>query len=495
LQRSLKVVTEPPNGLKLNLRSSYAKITEENLAECPHFAYRAQVFVVAFFHAVVQERRKYGKLGWNVAYDFNETDLRISLALISTYLKKAFDNKDDQIPWGTLRYLIGEAMYGGRVSDSFDRCILTTYLEEYLGDFLFDKFHPFMFYATPDDSIVYKLPEAGHRDIYTNYISEMPIVQSPEVFGLHPNADISYYSSTTKTLWRDLVSLQPRVSGGGDGVRREDIVDRIAIDLLGKIPPTFDLPILKKKFGIPTPVQVVLLQEIERFNRLLENMGNSLFQLRRALAGEIGMSKDLDDLSTALFNGELPAMWRRMTSQTEKMLPAWMIWFERRYKQYNDWGEYGEPKVMWMSGLQIPETFIAALVQSTCRAKGWPLDRSTVYTQVTPYMTIDEVNEKPKEGCYVTGLFLEGASWNEEKLMLRVQDPKILVVELPILHIIPIEGSKLKLTNTFRTPVYVTQARRNAMGVGLIFEADIATTIHPSHWVLQGVSLCLNIDQ
>jgi dynein heavy chain len=43
LQRSLKVVTEPPNGLKLNLRSSYAKITEENLADCPHPAYRPQV--------------------------------------------------------------------------------------------------------------------------------------------------------------------------------------------------------------------------------------------------------------------------------------------------------------------------------------------------------------------------------------------------------------------------------------------------------------------
>jgi dynein heavy chain len=75
-----------------------------------------------------------------------------------------------------------------------------------------------------------------------------------------------------------------------------------------------------------------------------------------------------------------------------------------------------------------------------------------------------------------------------------VKDPKILVVELPILQIIPIELSKLKLTNTFRTPVYVTQARRNAMGVGLIFEADLATTVHPSHWVLQGVALCLNID-
>ncbi|GFH05932.1 uncharacterized protein HaLaN_00477, partial [Haematococcus lacustris] len=164
LQRSLKVVTEPPNGLKLNMRQSYGKITEEVLQECPHMAFRPLVYVLGFFHAVVQERRKYGKLGWNVSYDFNETDHRISMALISTYLTKAYDNQDEYIPWGTLRYLIGEAMYGGRVSDSFDRRILTTYLDEYLGDFLFDTFQPFHFYQSKDCDII--IPQAGHRDVY-----------------------------------------------------------------------------------------------------------------------------------------------------------------------------------------------------------------------------------------------------------------------------------------------------------------------------------------
>ncbi|KAL3146422.1 Dynein heavy chain cytoplasmic [Trebouxia sp. C0010 RCD-2024] len=89
LQRSLKVVTEPPNGLKLNMRSSYSKITDSLLTTCPHQAFRPLVWVLALFHAVVQERRKYGKLGWNVPYDFNETDFRISMALIATYLTKA----------------------------------------------------------------------------------------------------------------------------------------------------------------------------------------------------------------------------------------------------------------------------------------------------------------------------------------------------------------------------------------------------------------------
>jgi len=93
------VVTEPPNGLKLNMRSSYGKITEETLAECPHAGFRPLTYVLAFFHAVVQERRKYGKLGWNVPYDFNETDFRISHLLINTYLTKAFENQDDVLPW------------------------------------------------------------------------------------------------------------------------------------------------------------------------------------------------------------------------------------------------------------------------------------------------------------------------------------------------------------------------------------------------------------
>ena len=48
--------------------------------------------------------------------------------------------------------------------------------------------------------------------------------------------------------------------------------------------------------------------------------------------------------------------------------------------------------------------------------------------------------------------------------------------------------------NTFRTPVYTTSDRRNAMGVGLVFEADLATEEHISHWVLQGVCLLLNTD-
>jgi dynein heavy chain len=239
---------------------------------------------------------------------------------------------------------------------------------------------------------------------------------------------------------------------------------------------------------------VVLLQEVERWNRVLINMRVSLRDLQRALSGEIGMSNELDALGGALFNGQLPAMWARLNPATEKMLGSWMLWFQRRYKQYRDWCEIGEPRVMWLSGLHIPETYLAALVQTACREKGWPLDKSTLYTAVTKYTDVSMVTEKLKFGCYIQGLYLEGAAWDLDESMLKRQDPKVLVQELPILQMIPIEATKLKLANTFSTPVYVTQSRQNAAGVGWVMQSDLATKEHPSHWVLQGVALVLNID-
>lgn len=103
LQKSIKVVTEPPNGLKLNLRSTFLKMQEENFESCQHPAFKPLVYVLAFFHAVVIERRKYDKLGFNISYDFNESDFNVCCEIFSTYLSKS-----ERIPWNSLKYLIGE---------------------------------------------------------------------------------------------------------------------------------------------------------------------------------------------------------------------------------------------------------------------------------------------------------------------------------------------------------------------------------------------------
>jgi dynein heavy chain len=63
---------------------------------------------------------------------------------------------------------------------------------------------------------------------------------------------------------------------------------------------------------------------------------------------------------------------------------------------------------------------------------------------------------------------------------------------MPLIQIIPAEAAKIKLRNNLRTPVYMTQNRRNVRGEGLVFEADLRTLEHPNKWILQGVCLVLN---
>jgi dynein heavy chain, axonemal len=107
--------------------------------------------------------------------------------------------------------------YTGRVSDDMDRRILKTYLEEYMGDFLFDDCDKFNFSKVGFD---YCLPEWGEIGNYTDMVESLPLTNSPAVFGLHPNAEIGYYTSAVKSMWVDLISLQPRRAGAGEGMSR-----------------------------------------------------------------------------------------------------------------------------------------------------------------------------------------------------------------------------------------------------------------------------------
>jgi len=50
---------------------------------------------------------------------------------------------------------------------------------------------------------------------------------------------------------------------------------------------------------------------------------------------------------------------------------------------------------MWLSGLHYPGAYVTALIQATCRTKGWPLDKSTTYTVVTKFMDEKEIKSKP----------------------------------------------------------------------------------------------------
>jgi len=131
-----------------------------------------------------------------------------------------------------------------------------------------------------------------------------------------------------------------------------------------------------------------------------------------------------------------------------------MSHFLDRYTQYDLWIAHGEPKVIWLSGLHILESYLMVFVQTTCRAFNWPLDKVMFLMKVTEYTESAMFPAKLEYGIYIKGLYLEGVGWDVEKMCLKRQELKVLVVPLFILEMI-LSGGVVKLHGVFVTFVYV----------------------------------------
>ena len=237
LQNSVKMTIEPPQGLRANLLRSLAGISENEVKECkkPN-EFRKLVFGFCFFHAIIQDRRKFGPIGWNIAYEFTNEDLNVC----KRQLKMLLDEYDS-VNYKVLNTLGAEINYGGRVTDDKDIRLIKTILTRYITPKIFDKDYKF------SESGIYHVPPAEQVADIVSYIEGLPLNPEPEVFGLHANAEITTAQNQTLKLLEAILSIQPRVSSSS-GKNREDVIYEMAEQIQGKTPGVYNIEEIMLKY-------------------------------------------------------------------------------------------------------------------------------------------------------------------------------------------------------------------------------------------------------
>ncbi|XP_039201063.1 dynein heavy chain 17, axonemal isoform X2 [Crotalus tigris] len=479
LENAIKITNEPPTGMYANLHKALDLFTQDTLEMCTkEIEFKCILFALCYFHAVVAERRKFGAQGWNRSYPFNNGDLTISINVLYNYLEA-----NVRVPWDDLRYLFGEIMYGGHITDDWDRRLCRTYLGEYIR---MEMLEGEMFLAPG-----FLIPPNSDYKGYHEYIDENLPPESPYLYGLHPNAEIGFLTVTSEKLFRTVLEMQPKESdsGGGTGVSREEKVKTVLDEILDRLPEPFNMIEIMAKAAEKTPYVVVAFQECERMNILTSEIRRSLKELNLGLKGELTITTDMEELSNALFYDNVPESWTNRAYPSLLSLAAWYADLLLRIRELEAWTtDFALPTTVWLAGFFNPQSFLTAIMQSMARKNEWPLDRMCLSVEVTK-KNREDMTAPPREGSYVHGLFMEGARWDTQTGVISDARLKELTPSMPVIFIKAIPVDRMDIKNMYECPVYKTRTR----GPTYVWTFNLKTKEKPAKWILAGVALLLQI--
>eukprot|EP00116_Pleurobrachia_bachei_P001833 sb/3462095/ len=396
LESSLKVTYESPPGIKKNLYRTYEAWSPEFI-ERGHNPTRAQaLFTLAWFHAIVQERRNYIPQGWTKFYEFSQADLRSGADIIDRLCTGT-----GSIQWDFIHGLFENAVFGGRIDNNYDLEVLRAYLRQYFDrEVLGGK-------GRRKLAGVLELPQSINHKDFVKAISALPDIDSPSVFSLPSNIDRSQQRSVAKTVIAQLarwtkeltpfLQLWKRLNQGSDIVKMG--VEQISAPKEND-PPLLTFLLLERKAAI------VLLQKVH----------GDLSKISKVLRGSLLLGSDIRDNATALLRHEVPSAWVKKWEGPEAPID-WLRSLVSKTMALGGWVEKCNSGSLLsspvdLSDLMNPGVFLNALRQESARRLGQPINNlvfmsqwggSTIKKAVCPVM--------------IEGLMIEGALYDGNSLV------------------------------------------------------------------------------
>lgn len=501
LQNGMKMTVEPPKGLKSNMLRAYAGFEDDWFAEagskskaCQH-AFRKMLFGLCFFHALIQERCGYGPLGWNIPYQFSEPDRDIC----KNQLKMFLEEQDPDIPYTALRYTASECNYGGRVTDTHDRRTISSIITDYYCPEILKDSYRF------SESGIYYAPPFTNKEGYMEFIRNLPINQAPEAFGLHANANLSAAIKETMDILGTANSMQG-MSGGGEGEKSPDVIlAELSAKYLEEVHEPFDTEAVGARYPVDynESMNTVLNQEMLRFNKLIIRVRASLIDIGKAVKGIVIMDHSLEEVATGILRNTRPSYWMKVSYPSLKPLSGFLADLQHRLEFLDKWDENGPPTAYWVSGFYFTQSFLTGQMQNYARKTKLPIDTLGWQFSVLKKAFADTAIEKPESGCYVYGLFMDGARWDDDTQVIADSLPKLLFSEIPHMYWKPGEKAKdpTDPNRVYFAPLYKTSERKGTLsttGHSTNFVTTLKLSMAKEHaqkyWIKRGVACLTQLD-
>lgn len=276
----------------------------------------------------------------------------------------------------------------------------------------------------------YYVPYFNTYNEYLAFIDGMALNAPPGIYGFHANANITKELNETNLLLDTLLSCQ---GGGGTKKSGEDssavgLADQI-ISFVSKIisetPEAFNIGEAREKYQPrrEESMNIILLQELARYNKLIEVIKSNLSSIRDALQGTIVFSFELEEALNFIKVNKVPKIWMDNSYPSLKPLPAYMENLRQRVDFFKKWVLEGKPPVYWLSGLYFPQGFLTGILQNFARKYNIAIDKLKYDFEVVPKDS--DLRAGAEDGAYVNGFFLEGAKFDYGRMCLSESDPKV----------------------------------------------------------------------
>ena len=181
-----------------------------------------------------------------------------------------------------------------------------------------------------------------------------------------------------------------------------------------------------------------------------------------------------------------------------KPLSSWIVELIQRTDFWQRWIDHGAPPTIWISGFIFPQAYFTALLQNFARKHFIAIDELNFDFKIVDNYTKDEITEKPDDGAYVYGMFMEGARWNNQTHIVDDSIPKQLYTEMPVIWFIPKRNRVKPETGIYNCPMYKVLSRSGTLSTtghstNYCMMLELPSDRPEDDWVRAGVAVFLSL--